>query len=264
MGVVATWGTTPHAQETAWYPLATGTTWTFAALDGSTRTRSVQRDTVVAGESFRVVEDVDQDSRGVRVGTRRFVVRYDATSATWRSGQGRSTALAPCPLPAVPAESVSCDDEGTDVRRASVGSGPVPVGDDVLEVETLTLTSRVGFDIIVYAKGVGPIFFTEEGRAFSLTSRAQDDLEDELEAVRAWPSPTAGPFTLWYRADTSAPLAGETLDVLGRRVASFALPPAPAGRTRLLNLPTAAGVYVVRVRRADGTVLGETRVVRVR
>ena len=83
-------------------------------------------------------------------------------------------------------------------------------------------------------------------------------------APSVFPNPTAGAATVAFDLAAPSAVAVDVVDLLGRRVATLADGPYAAGAVRL-TVPTAdlpAGLYVVRVRTAEGTATTRLTVVR--
>jgi hypothetical protein len=132
-----------------------------------------------------------------------------------------------------------------------------------------------GFDFsrvanVVFALGdmpAGPAFnlsFDEIAFATAtpVTSEALPQAFDAAPAV--FPNPTARSATLTFELSAPSDVTVEVVDLLGRRVVEAAVGSRAAGEVRL-DVPTAglsAGVYVVRVRTADGAATTRMTVVR--
>lgn len=262
-----------RATSSDWFPLDVGSTWSYRSLEGATFDRHVLADP--SGIPDRVVvEDELKGPDGTPLDSRRYVVRVRESTGMWFTLQRDhpSDRLSPCPIPRRVLKTASCQGEESR-RKALEGDGPVIVGTSVLDRETLTYVSETGFGVTVYARGIGPVLFTEENTTYVLESAEQGvppvqgtvGLSNALVAqgVSVWPTPTRGPVTLRYSTDTTGPLFADVLDALGRKIMDVALPPGPGTQAVHLDLPSGTGVVIVRVRSETETI-GTARTVRVR
>ena len=262
-----------RATNTEWFPLDVGSSWSYRSLDGSTLNRQVLPDP--SGIPDRVVvEDEIRGENGTLLDAREFGVRVRESTGMWITLRRDDPAarLSPCPIPRRIRKTASCQGEESR-RKALEGDGPVLVGTSVLDRETLTYVSETGFGIAVYARGIGPVLFTEEDETYVLESfELGSSLVQEAagpasglvaQGVSVWPTPTTGPVTLQYSTDVEGPLFAEVFDALGRRIMDVALPPGPGAQAVRLELPAGTGAVIVRVRSETETV-GTARTVRVR
>lgn len=109
----------------------------------------------------------------------------------------------------------------------------------------------VRFDDVKFASGVAPVSSEGLPEVFSA-------------APLAFPNPTAGDATVTFTLDAPSDVTVDVVDLLGRRVAELARGLQAPGEVRLA-VPTdalPAGLYVVRVRTAEGTASTRLTVVR--
>ncbi|WP_420457550.1 hypothetical protein [Rubrivirga sp.] len=264
-----------HAQRatsTEWFPLDVGTSWVYRSLNGTTLHRQVLPDPAGIPERA-LVKDVFADAGGGLLSSREFVVRVRESTGMWFTlrRDDPSSRLSPCPIPRRILPTASC--LGEESRRKTLeGDGPVLVGTELLDRETLTYVSETGFGIAVYARGIGPVLFNEGTSVYVLDSFEEGGSFQELvgpanaetvQGVSVWPTPTAGPVTLQYSTEADGPLFADVFDALGRRIMDVELPPGPGTQTVRLDLPRGSGAVIVRVRSETETI-GTARTVQVR
>ena len=122
---------------------------------------------------------------------------------------------------------------------------------------------------VVFAIGgtdqVGNAFSLDFDRfAFAVRGTASEDGLPAVDALRTFPNPTTGSARVSFGLRSASDVTVEVIDLLGRRVATVAGGPQPAGPVELA-LPTdglSAGVYGVRVRTSEGVSVARLTIVR--
>ena len=134
--------------------------------------------------------------------------------------------------------------------KLSAGGEQIGLYNAGVPVDTLTFgaqTTNVSVGRVpdgsgAFAALAAPTF----GRSNALTSTADAPVASDALALTVGPNPTRGPVTVRFAAALPSPASVEVVDVLGRLVARVDL--AAGALTAPLDVPTGAGVYVVRVR----------------
>ncbi len=165
---------------------------------------------------------------GVPEGSESFVVASSTDGgATWTNAGG-------------------FDADGTTPHVTTLAAPPTPIGSGEL----------TGWDFdfeVVGTDVVGDVYYAAVGTTDSFGTAITRGPEAEALQFSASPNPTSGSAALSFTLGAAADVAVEVFDVLGRRVATLADGPRPAGAHEVAwdGRALASGVYHVRLRAGD-------------
>ena len=278
------WPAVPDTTSPARYaPLGVGNVWHYRDVGGLStlrQSRRVLRDSTIRDTVYAVVEvrwygGAFSGQPDDAFTTRVELLRFDSTRARVRQREGSREVNAlytPCRLDALPdGETGECFD-----GEESGGFVDEPRSESVSVGDTSITALVKGFDSLGYnvrvAADIGRIEWS--GDASSVTTRLEYAVIDGVEigtpieflpvavasgiappataalSLRAFPSPTAGPFTLEIALPAPGPVELAVFDALGRRVWQREMATGVA-RVDVSASAWAPGLYVVRARAGD-------------